>query len=106
MDATVWVLKADGSIVAWGNNGYGQTNVPAPNSGFVAVAAGGEHSLGLQANDCPADIDGDGDLDAKDFFAYLDSLQAAMTARISTATATSTPRTSLGIWICSRRGVD
>ena len=43
-------LKADGSIVAWGYNGYGQTNVPAANTGFVAVAAGGDHSLGLKAD--------------------------------------------------------
>ena len=41
-------LKADGSIVAWGDNGSGQCNVPAPNSGFVAVAGGGWHSLGLR----------------------------------------------------------
>jgi hypothetical protein len=39
-----------GAIVAWGSNYYGQCNVPAPNSGFVAVAAGGNHSLGLKAN--------------------------------------------------------
>ena len=38
------------TIVAWGNNGYGQCNVPAPNSGFVAVAAGGYHSLGLKSD--------------------------------------------------------
>ena len=43
-------LKADGSIVAWGYNAYGQCNVPAPNSGFVAIAAGGSHSLGLKAD--------------------------------------------------------
>ena len=43
-------LKADGSIVAWGRNHYGQTNVPAPNSGFVAVAGGAFHRLGLQAD--------------------------------------------------------
>ena len=41
-------VKADGSIVAWGDNGYGQCNVPAPNSGFVAVAGGYWHSLGLK----------------------------------------------------------
>ncbi len=41
-------LKADGSIVAWGYNGNGQCNVPAPDSGFAAVAAGWVHSLGLQ----------------------------------------------------------
>ena len=43
-------LKADGSIVAWGDNSLGQMNVPAPNSDFVAVAAGTTHSLGLKAD--------------------------------------------------------
>jgi hypothetical protein len=36
--------------VAWGYNGNGETNVPAPNSGFVAVAAGMHHSLGLKSD--------------------------------------------------------
>ena len=31
-----------------GYNNYGQCNVPSPNTGFVAVAAGGYHSLGLK----------------------------------------------------------
>jgi len=43
-------LKADGSIVAWGLNDYGQCNIPEPNSGFIAVAAGDYHSLGLKAD--------------------------------------------------------
>jgi len=34
--------------VAWGHNEYGQCDVPSPNSGFVAVAGGGLHSLGLR----------------------------------------------------------
>jgi hypothetical protein len=42
-------LKADGSIVAWGDNS-GQTNVPSPNTNFVAVAAGNFHSLGLKGD--------------------------------------------------------
>jgi hypothetical protein len=42
-------LRDDGSIVAWGKNAFGQTTVPAPISGFVAVAAGSEYSLGLKA---------------------------------------------------------
>jgi hypothetical protein len=41
-------LKADGSIVAWGDNYYGQCNVPTPNNDFVAVSAGDVHSLGLK----------------------------------------------------------
>ncbi|HOB74995.1 MAG TPA: RCC1 domain-containing protein, partial [Phycisphaerae bacterium] len=36
--------------MAWGDNDYGQCNVPAPNSGFVVVAAGWFHSLGLKAD--------------------------------------------------------
>ncbi len=43
-------LRSDGSILAWGNNDYGQCNVPSPNSGFVAVAAGANHSLGLKSD--------------------------------------------------------
>ena len=39
-----------GAIVAWGYNGYGQLNVPAPNADFIAVAAGEMHSLGLKAD--------------------------------------------------------
>jgi len=36
--------------VAWGDNTNGQTDVPSPNTGFTAVAAGGYHSLGLTAD--------------------------------------------------------
>ncbi len=41
-------LKADGSIVAWGYNDYGECNIPSPNTDFIAVAAGDYHSLGLK----------------------------------------------------------
>jgi len=40
-------LKADGSIVAWGASSGRQYNIPLPNSGFVTVAGGHDHSLGL-----------------------------------------------------------
>ncbi|MBM3334527.1 hypothetical protein FJY63_07685 [Candidatus Sumerlaeota bacterium] len=43
-------LKSDGSIVAWGYDAYGQCNVPAPNAGFIAIAAGERHSLALKSN--------------------------------------------------------
>jgi hypothetical protein len=36
--------------VAWGDNGWGQCDVPKPNTGFTAVAAGGAHSLGLKTD--------------------------------------------------------
>ncbi len=39
-----------GSIVAWGDNGEGQINVPAPNSGFIAIDAGLFKNLGLKAD--------------------------------------------------------
>jgi alpha-tubulin suppressor-like RCC1 family protein len=37
-------------VSAWGNNSYGQTNVPPGLSNSVAVAAGGNHSLALGAD--------------------------------------------------------
>src|SRR5438477_2494510 len=33
-------LRHNGTIVAWGGNDFGQCNVPAPNSDFIAIAAG------------------------------------------------------------------
>jgi len=36
------------TIVAWGHNTYGQCDVPSPNTGFITVAAGYSHSLGLR----------------------------------------------------------
>ena len=42
-------LKDDGSVAAWGYNDDGQCNVPAPNSGFIDIAAGAYRSLGLKS---------------------------------------------------------
>jgi alpha-tubulin suppressor-like RCC1 family protein len=46
----VLALRADGTVVAWGNNFNGQTNVPASATNIVAVAAGGTFSLALRAD--------------------------------------------------------
>lgn len=43
-------LKSDGTVVAWGDNTYGQTNVPAGLSNVIAVAAGETHSLALKSD--------------------------------------------------------
>jgi len=43
-------LGPGGRIVAWGDNTDGQCNIPAPNSGFIAIAAGRYHSLGLRSS--------------------------------------------------------
>jgi hypothetical protein len=42
-------LKNDGSVVAWGGNDYGQTNVPIQaQSGVTAIAAGRRHTVALK----------------------------------------------------------
>src|SRR6185312_15398947 len=41
-------LRGDGTVVAWGDDSAGQTNVPPGLSNVVAVAAGGFHSMALK----------------------------------------------------------
>ncbi len=41
-------LRGDGTIVAWGDNAFGQTNVPAGLSDVVSIAAGNGFSLALK----------------------------------------------------------
>jgi alpha-tubulin suppressor-like RCC1 family protein len=43
-------LRADGTVVAWGANYYGQSTVPAGLGNVVAVSAYGEESLALRAD--------------------------------------------------------
>src|SRR5262249_25615309 len=42
--------RADGAVVAWGDNSQNQCNVPAGLTNIVAVAGGGSHSLALGAD--------------------------------------------------------
>lgn len=42
-------LKADGSIIAWGDNHYSQSDVPFSNAKFIGVSAGWSHTLALTA---------------------------------------------------------
>jgi alpha-tubulin suppressor-like RCC1 family protein len=41
-------FKNDGTVVAWGNNTYGQSTVPVGLSGVIAIAAGGSHTVALK----------------------------------------------------------
>ncbi len=43
-------LRAGGTVVAWGDNSYGQTSVPGGLANVVAIAAGLYHSLALQSD--------------------------------------------------------
>lgn len=43
-------LQTGGTVVAWGNNDYGQSTVPANLANAIAVAAGAQHSLALRAD--------------------------------------------------------
>jgi hypothetical protein len=49
-DANPCPEPSAGSILAWGYNTSGQCNVPAPDTGFTAVAAGSWHTLGLTSD--------------------------------------------------------
>ena len=49
-DTIVWRSRPDGTVAVWGDNTYGQTNVPGGLTNVVAVAAGGYHSLALKAD--------------------------------------------------------
>jgi hypothetical protein len=40
-------LKNDGTVVAWGNNVFGEATPPPGLNGVVAIAAGGSHNLAL-----------------------------------------------------------
>jgi hypothetical protein len=43
-------LKSDGSVVGWGSNDYGETNIPPNLSNVVAVAAGNGVSVALRTD--------------------------------------------------------
>jgi alpha-tubulin suppressor-like RCC1 family protein len=43
-------LRADGTVVAWGDNSYDQCVVPASATNIVGIAAGYSHSLALRAD--------------------------------------------------------
>jgi hypothetical protein len=43
-------LKSDGTVAAWGNNAYLQTNVPAGLSNVVAISAGQRQSVALKGD--------------------------------------------------------
>ena len=43
-------LTWDGKVVAWGDNTYGQANVPAGLSNVVAIASGGTFAVALRSN--------------------------------------------------------
>ena len=43
-------LQSNGTVIAWGSNGNGQTNVPTGLSGVTAIAAGGQHTVALKSD--------------------------------------------------------
>ncbi len=43
-------LKSDGTVTAWGDNGFGQTNIPVGLSNVVAIAAGLDYNLALKSD--------------------------------------------------------
>ena len=49
-DSFSLALKADGTVVGWGYNGYGQISIPAGLNKVTAIAAGNNQSLALRAD--------------------------------------------------------
>ena len=47
---TALALKSNGTVYAWGNDLYGQTNVPASATNVAAIAIGGYHDLALRSD--------------------------------------------------------
>jgi alpha-tubulin suppressor-like RCC1 family protein len=47
---SVTAIAARPNVIAWGDNSYGQTNVPVTAAGVVAIAGGGDHSLALRGD--------------------------------------------------------
>ena len=43
-------LKKDGTVVAWGDNDYGQTDVPAGLSGVISISAGADFAYALKSD--------------------------------------------------------
>jgi hypothetical protein len=43
-------LRTDGTVLVWGTDAFGQTNVPAGLSNVVAIAAGNNHCLALRSD--------------------------------------------------------
>jgi hypothetical protein len=66
-------LKRDGSIVAWGDNRYGQIELPRGNARFVAIAAGRAHGLALVGTVCRADFNHDGAVNSRDVLMFLNA---------------------------------
>jgi hypothetical protein len=52
-DAHALALQSDGTVIAWGFNGYGSTNVPAGLRDVVGVTSGDEFCLALAPNAPP-----------------------------------------------------
>jgi hypothetical protein len=59
-------LRNDGTVVAWGYNANGQTNVPAGLSNVTAIAAGAGHSMALKQDGTVAVWGGVGPLSGLD----------------------------------------
>jgi alpha-tubulin suppressor-like RCC1 family protein len=49
-DQHLTAINAHGRAVSWGNNTYGQTNVPPQATDLIALAAGYHHTLALRAD--------------------------------------------------------
>jgi hypothetical protein len=58
--------RPDGTLMAWGDNLYGQSSVPSNLPTVIRLDGGDDFAVVIVEDLCPADLNGDGSVDGND----------------------------------------